>query len=505
MNQQPMNPFERPVTPPVTDAPESWGLAASGPPLNPAEVETTEDAVEVVVMWGDSDVLHVEHVRSGREVAVGESSDCAFLLGEDVLGLSRLPVVVAHGGRPACVIPEGATGRVQVGDSVRTFEDLDLVPYQGLAGAQLYPLPAGATAWVQHQGFTFLVRPTLEARDVAGAAPVSLRRYGWVGLSLGVHAILLMMFYFMPPSSRALSLDQINEPSRLAAYLDTADATEDEELPAFMEEEDSSTAGGTGERAADEEGAAGDETAEVNDNHYAIRNRDNSEHRLARDQVRTNMDQIGAIGALAALTNSWQTMTSPYGADTPNGPDALDAVGRLTGAQAGVSFGNGGAGMRGTGRGAGGTGLGTLGLGRLGTIGRGNGRGDGDGYGDGVGLGNGRRASRIPPRITTGSAQVVGGLSREAIRRVVRRHLSEVRFCYEQGLQQNPSIEGRVTVSFMISPTGAVQSSTVGSSSLGNTRVESCVANAVRRWSFPTPDGGGPVGVNYPFVLQSAQ
>ena len=38
-----------------------------------------------------------------------------------------------------------------------------------------------------------------------------------------------------------------------------------------------------------------------------------------------------------------------------------------------------------------------------------------------------------------------------------------------------------------------------------NASVESCIANAVRRWSFPQPDGGMPVGVNYPFLLTSDQ
>jgi hypothetical protein len=30
------------------------------------------------------------------------------------------------------------------------------------------------------------------------------------------------------------------------------------------------------------------------------------------------------------------------------------------------------------------------------------------------------------------------------------------------------------------------------------------VANAVRRWQFPSPEGGGVVTVNYPFNLQPA-
>lgn len=37
---------------------------------------------------------------------------------------------------------------------------------------------------------------------------------------------------------------------------------------------------------------------------------------------------------------------------------------------------------------------------------------------------------------------------------------------------------------------------------LGNVRTEQCIVAAVRRWSFPAPDGGGVVIVTYPFALQ---
>jgi hypothetical protein len=56
----------------------------------------------------------------------------------------------------------------------------------------------------------------------------------------------------------------------------------------------------------------------------------------------------------------------------------------------------------------------------------------------------------------------------------------------------------------MIASNGQVLSSIVESSTLGNARVESCTAQAVRRWEFPRPVGGGLVMVSYPFVLTPA-
>jgi len=46
--------------------------------------------------------------------------------------------------------------------------------------------------------------------------------------------------------------------------------------------------------------------------------------------------------------------------------------------------------------------------------------------------------------------------------------------------------------------------SKVASSTMGNSQVEDCIAKAVRRWTFPSPEGGGVVIVTYPFVLAPA-
>ena len=57
---------------------------------------------------------------------------------------------------------------------------------------------------------------------------------------------------------------------------------------------------------------------------------------------------------------------------------------------------------------------------------------------------------------------------------------------------------------FTISGTGQVLASVVQSSTMNNPTVEQCVAQAVRRWEFPKPEGGGIVIVSYPFVLKAA-
>jgi TonB family protein len=99
---------------------------------------------------------------------------------------------------------------------------------------------------------------------------------------------------------------------------------------------------------------------------------------------------------------------------------------------------------------------------------------------------------------------VRGALDKEIIRRVIRSHIKEVKFCYEQELLRKPDLYGRVTVQFTITPMGSVSSSAVQQSTMGNAKVEQCIARAVQRWEFPKPQGGGIVIVAYPFVLKAS-
>ena len=148
-----------------------------------------------------------------------------------------------------------------------------------------------------------------------------------------------------------------------------------------------------------------------------------------------------------------------------------------------------------------GTGEGTVGLGNLGTIrsggiGTGNGKG---GYGRGAGGLGGRRA--WAPDVIGGIANVRGSLDREIIRRIIRRHVNDVKYCYEQELTKKPDLGGRIMVQFTIAASGQVIASVLQNSTMGNARVENCTVQAVKRWEFPKPLGGGLVIVSYPFVL----
>jgi TonB family protein len=233
---------------------------------------------------------------------------------------------------------------------------------------------------------------------------------------------------------------------------------------------------------------------------------------------------LGTLAAMNRVGAMLSTISSPFGAADARGFSDIDAYGALTAAQLGFGPGAGGFGMVGTGRGGcpvGATwcGAGTVGVGRLDTVGSTGGCSAADfarfesQYGRAGALdrcsGTSRRVSDSTlhrdgggvPSWSHGVAETMGGLSREQIRRVINRNRAQIQFCYEQQLQGQPDLGGRVTVGFAISPTGAVQSADVVGNDTGSERLGDCVSQAVRRWPFP--QAVGMTAVSYPFVFSS--
>ncbi len=298
--------------------------------------------------------------------------------------------------------------------------------------------------------------------------------------------------------------------------------------------------GGGGTRHAGPEGRMGQRDAPARSARYAIRNNSEPPH-LSRQAAREQLAQRGVFAALGAPGGGSPDMpsgvVSPFGEanaaeNAPSAPVApvaqaapaeapattataapsrrpsargeSDRTGNLDGNAVGDAFGFGGLGANGTAWGGGGTGEGTIGLGNFGTMGHGSGTGTGQGYGSGAGSGLRGRGNR-GSTVRAAPPQVTGLLSPEAIRRVVLRNLGQVSHCHEQGLAQNPTLEGRVVVRFLIGSTGTVMGSQVNESNLSVPSTGTCIANAVRRWQFPSPEGGGVVTVNYPFVLRQPE
>ena len=89
------------------------------------------------------------------------------------------------------------------------------------------------------------------------------------------------------------------------------------------------------------------------------------------------------------------------------------------------------------------------------------------------------------------------------IRRVIRRHINELRYCYQKELQARPLMRGKLTVRFTIAPGGQVLNSeqlTEGTT-LNSTIAARCMTRAHSRWLFPTRAVPAPLQVTMPYIL----
>jgi hypothetical protein len=481
----------------------AYQIVPQAPPLVPSELESTSSAIEIVIIWGELSVLHVEHLSPPRSFSVGEDSGTDFVIGEETLGSGRLPLVLHDLGETTVVIPRGADAEVERDgervslDALAVEQPLRLVTDH--AGARMFPLRPGITARIRVRDFTFIVRSVAAARRIGaarGAEPV-WGRSRWTVASAAFHVALLGLCYFLPPRSSALSMDRLDTESRLVKYAIEVQQPPVEDVPDWIEHGASKADGG--ERAQGESGEAGEPDKPKTNKKLGIPGA-SKVVQLSRADMRQLAMSGGIIGILKASTGS-NTPSSPYGAERAISNDPVAAIGMLLGASYGASGGNGGLAMIGTGRGGGGDARAAVGVGAIGTRGRANGGGDGDGDGYGEGAGGYRARTTHVPRVRVGQPDLRGSLSKETIRRHINRHLAEVRYCYESQLNARPDLQGRVTIKFVISPTGAVMSSDVAQSDVGSDRVETCIADTVRRVGFPAPEGGGLVIVTYPFLL----
>jgi hypothetical protein len=235
----------------------------------------------------------------------------------------------------------------------------------------------------------------------------------------------------------------------------------------------------TSQRAGGEEGEFGEEDSEIDESILPDHDGPLVEELDTTELGRALEAAIAESGSLSRIFDANDLMTG-IGADfaTAGEGDAY-VVGR----------GSGGLGVRGTGRGGGGSGFGRVhGVGEIDT-----------GGGRGVSANLGRRSQRAPrARVERGRASINGFLSREQIERVVRRHTRGIRYCYERELQDDVTLEGRITVNWTIGLDGHVSRRTIESNSMGNRDVESCLLREVGRMRFPEPDGGIVI-VSYPF------
>jgi hypothetical protein len=304
------------------------------------------------------------------------------------------------------------------------------------------------------------------------------------------------MLYSVPPEPQTLALDQIHTQA-LAHFI----LTPPEPPPPTTMTKTPSNGGRGSAPAAGASGSVGRSTAPLRHGKLAVRS-------VTRDEARriagSSAQNTGILGLLEG-----SQIGQVFSHEPALGGDKETILGDLRGSELSDGYGHGldplgvGSGPGGGGRDGSTIGIGPLhGIGDCATCTNGRGR-----YADGPASARMSHVAKAP-EVVPGKAEVRCGfngacLDNEIIRRVVRQHHAEVRFCYEKRLMSHDALGGRVVTQFTIAATGRVLSSIVSDDSMHDGDIEQCITSAVRRWEFPR--SGQTSIVTYPFILQSAR
>jgi len=413
---------------------------------------------------------------------IGQSPHADAPAPVEILGKPEMPLVSRWGAGFLINVTPGMTGDVAVGGKLYRLADY-------LAGrGSNFSLPANGRARLCCGAVSFDLRHTTAAPALP--RPWFTWRWSEQKFNLGaflVLGILLLLSFAVPPDGVSVSSDLLGM-NRLFLPI-TYTPAQPEPTPDFLARRPDKGAGDAGKAHAGESGRAGDKTSKKPTGHLAIKG-DGVDMHLGKTAAESAIRNKGILGVLNAANNS--PFASIFGRDSAVGDAKEDVLGNLLPGLIGNGYGPGGLGTTGTGAGGGGHGLGTIGPSvSYGTV--------GPGYGRGAGGELRRHVARTPPSVTHGVVTTRGSLDKEVVRRVVRLHMNEVKSCYDQELVRKPGLDGRVSVQFVIAANGQVITSVLNSTTMNNARVESCVVDAVKRWSFPAPRGGGIVIVQYPF------
>jgi len=380
---------------------------------------------------------------------------------------------VGEKGHVANIAP-GWTGHAVVGGQKTSFADL---------------AAAGKATQREDKGFDVPMTPDMRIVVEAGGttfvslygastAPIIPRMgdeldHGFLALiSLGgfIFAMVVVLMQINPPGA---STETQEMPDRLVELLLEKPEPEPKKPPGGNPD------AGEGAKAKEEEGKVGKKDA-------LVEQAKGDKRELKKLEIdRQVAENAGVLGAF-----------EDQGFDSTLGQSGLSGLSQGIGGvigEHGTQVGSGGLGSRGSGLGGGGT---AEGLGGLGTKGSGSGS-------SGYGSGGGDFGSKGEGGIGTvgGDPIILGALDRSLIDEVVKRHLSQIKYCYQRELTKDPTLGGKVVIKFTIAKDGTVSAAETKSTTVNNSAVESCIVGRFLRMQFPEPRGGGIVVVSYPFLF----
>ena len=389
--------------------------------LIPEKVERSTSKQQVFevreILWNNM-LMDMLHYSKAPSILVGERG-ADFFVRQDHLPDDDKPFeLFAGNGKSATLnFTKSMKGRYQEGDDSYSFEELVSKNKAQKKSSNSYSIDVapGSAVTVDFDEVQYYVRWVPPAGYKKAPFTKDLE-YPIVGL-FGLLYTLFVLFYIqlttMPPPEIA---DILDAPERIAKFIlepmddeDDIEEPEEEKLdiripkirPWVMKEK-------IGEEEAVVDKTEGD-----------------ARKRLEEDRV------VDGAGILGALDTGMEAMDRLFGGGGL-GAGLDKTLGMLEGISGLDMRGVGGLGMMGAGMGGGGA---ALGIGGLGTRGRGGGRGGAARYGIGASGKLKKRKGNI--NIRTGSPTIQGSLDKSIIARIIQKHRSQIRYCYQKELQRS--------------------------------------------------------------------
>lgn len=468
------------------------------------------EGMELTVYWQET-ILTVDHYPKNRDakVTIGTGEKNTYTVGSSAIP-DQFEFVRVRGNSAEIFLHASMKGSVRTQGKMQTVEDLIR------SGRSTLSLAGQDIAKIQVDKVNFFIMFVPEPPAIPRAPLFDQGKLYWMmQLSVAACAMLFLALATIfrtpiegqvkefPENLRKIIIEEFKKkketPPPVVAPPPPVVKAKPPETPPPPAAKKAAVAqaakqGGNEGEGMREKGAEGKRGKPNAANETGIQNRPKtSASRTVRDApVRAKND-----GIISALRNTGLGTKLAKVSGVENGATGNDPLDKAFAGVGGNAIqdgrGAGGSGLKGTGPGGGGT---ATGVGGLGSKGFGGGA-----SGTGIGSIPGKGDFAVGTEAT--SVTVVGGLSKEEIRRVVDSHQSEIRFCYSRELQRDPRLFGKISIKWKIVDGGGVSGTNVAENSTGSAALANCIKDKVSGWKFPSPPTGSEgVSVEWPWIFK---
>jgi len=490
---------EKPITPlPKTMNPDHYLLLSSREDENAG----SDGCVEIIRVWNGT-IQDALHVKPGtQKVTVGTDAANQFVVNPEFLANDDPATLVQFtNGEPELHLNAAFSGKVKIADEV-----LDVASARQVHG-EVVPLNEKVRAVLElgKQSFLISYQHLPPKPRVSFYQKLDLKDQAYTVLSVALHALFLLLLYMVPEEELIADRDHSLNRDMLIRSIQVAEIErqEEQEQEEQVEEKQEIKV----EKVAKKDRPSPVEKKITRINKVKKKERENltKEERQERDkEIAKDTGILKAMNdeSLSLLNDPAEDLLDPgelsgviIASADPNAPTttSFQAFGGKDGP-----------------RGGGGESdfllpQGSVAAGSGGTKGMVSGL-DKSAMAKDAGVGSGKlkkRNRKVKVDILT--PEVSGSYDKEAVRRVIRGQAGAIRWCYQQALQRNPKLGGKVVLAFLIAPTGGVKAPKIKSNTMPDPSVGECIAKKSRLWKFPPPPDSGVVKVSYPFLFKAKQ